>query len=264
MEGDNESTPTAPVTHVAVKVPPFWPNDVELWFLQLEGQFHLAKVVDETTRFYHVVGNLPPEYLREVRKQIKEPRDGTPYTDLKRELIARTGSSLKERLGKLVDQEELGDRKPTQFLRALQQHIGDEQISPELTREFFLRRMPPMVCAVVATLPPTTDIEQVAATADAILEAAPSSRIQSVSTAASATTTITENERLDKLEQQVAQLTNEVRKLSTSLRSRRESRSRSRGRSQSYTRTENGQCYYHFTYGKKAKKCKEPCSFTKN
>ena len=71
--------PDQPVSTVAVKVPPFWPHDVELWFLNLEGQFALAKITAQITKFHYVVGNLPPEYSHNVRQFLKDPQDATAY-----------------------------------------------------------------------------------------------------------------------------------------------------------------------------------------
>ena len=40
---------------VAIKLPAFWAQQPEVWFLQAEAQFHIRKITDDTTKYYHVV-----------------------------------------------------------------------------------------------------------------------------------------------------------------------------------------------------------------
>ena len=40
---------------VAIKLPTFWAQQPEVWFLQAEAQFHIRKITDDTTKYYHVV-----------------------------------------------------------------------------------------------------------------------------------------------------------------------------------------------------------------
>ena len=256
--------------HVSVKVPEFWPHDVELWFINLEGQFSLTKITRQMTKFHYVVGNLPPQYSRNVRKYLKEPNEETAYDDLKAELLKSTSATLQERLQQLVDKEELGDRKPSQFLAVLQGIMGETTVSDELMRGFFLRRMPPMVCAVLATLPADASVEQLATVADAVIAAAPSAAVPSIhqvstdnSTATSSVGAVggtTVEDRLNKIEQQMAQLTKQIKRLSY----RNRSRSYSRNRSRSIETNKDGPCFYHHKYGDKARRCEEPCTYKKN
>ena len=46
----------------AIKVPPFYPEDPSLWFLQLEGQFQLNNITSDNTKYFHVLTNLEPRY----------------------------------------------------------------------------------------------------------------------------------------------------------------------------------------------------------
>ena len=88
--------PEQPVATVAVKVPPFWPHDLELWFINLEGQFAFANITKQITKFHYVVGNLPPEYARNVRSLLKDPKEATAYDDLKAGLLNSTSTTLPE------------------------------------------------------------------------------------------------------------------------------------------------------------------------
>ncbi|CAM1298090.1 Uncharacterised protein g2022 [Pycnogonum litorale] len=63
MSDDEEqkAAPTVPISHFSIKVPPFYRNNVNAWFRQVESQFILANITSEKTKFYHSVANLPED-----------------------------------------------------------------------------------------------------------------------------------------------------------------------------------------------------------
>ena len=113
------------VSAVAIKLPPFWPHDPRIWFAQAEAMFHTRGIRTERTMFDYVVSALAPEFVLEVRDLVLTPPPNTPYSVLKEQLIQRTELSEQDRLLKMLSDEELGDRKPSQFLRRLQQLLGN-------------------------------------------------------------------------------------------------------------------------------------------
>ena len=40
---------------VSVKLPTFWTQQPEVWFLQVEAQFGIRKITDDITKFYYIV-----------------------------------------------------------------------------------------------------------------------------------------------------------------------------------------------------------------
>ena len=68
------------VNQLTVRVPPFWPDDPALWFIQLEGQFQLNRITSDATKYHNVVGNLDPQFSTEVRDILSNP----PATDMYR------------------------------------------------------------------------------------------------------------------------------------------------------------------------------------
>ncbi|XP_045498523.1 uncharacterized protein LOC123696400 isoform X3 [Colias croceus] len=109
---------------VGVRLPPFWADDPALWFAQVEGQFFLAGITSDTTKFYHISSQLEQRFAQEVKDIIKNPPAENKYKKLKTELIKRLTASQERRIQQLLAQEELGDRKPSQFLRHLQNLAG--------------------------------------------------------------------------------------------------------------------------------------------
>ena len=75
---------------VSVKLPPFWPSDPEVWFLQVEAQYSTQGI---KTRFNYIVGSLSSEVATEVRDLLFTPPTEQPYDVLKAELIKCTAAS---------------------------------------------------------------------------------------------------------------------------------------------------------------------------
>ena len=253
----------ATVAAVSIKLPPFWPADPQVWFAQVEAQFTTRGVTAQKTRFEYVVTSLSPEFATEVRDLLLRPPDETPYDKLKAELIKRTAASEQRKLQQLISGEELGDRKPTQLLRRMQQLLGDHLgAGAEMNaflKELFLQRLPANVRMVLASTDPATDLAKLADMADKIVEVA------SPTIAA-----IPDSDKLSELHQlrsEVTRLTEVVASLTRQQQQRSRSRSRSR-RPRSPARLNSQQpqqesslCWYHATFGEAAKKCTQTCNW---
>lgn len=238
------------VAAVNVKLPPFWPADPEVWFAQVEAQFTTRGITSQKTKFDYVVASLSPEFATEVRDLILKPPTTTPYDTLKEQLTRRTAASEQRKLQQLFNTEELGDRKPSQLLRRMQQLLGNQAGITDGTfvRELFLQRLPGNVRMVLASTPDTVSLENLAELADKIVEVATPS-IGAVTT--------------PKLTTEVEQLRAEVTRLqevveSFSRRPRLPSR-RSPSPARPRTPTDATLCWYHQKYGDRAQKCRSPC-----
>jgi hypothetical protein len=125
----NNGEPTAPVQteapalrnsevdRVTVRVPPFWSNQPALWFSQLESQLALANVTADTIKFPYVVSYLDFQNAQVVRDILQTSARTDKYEALKTGLISRLSSSEEQRIQQLLQREDLGDRKPSEFLR---------------------------------------------------------------------------------------------------------------------------------------------------
>jgi hypothetical protein len=90
-----------------------------MWFAQAEAQFSLASITSEKTTFFYVISQLDHRYATEVEDIITYPPEQDPYTTLKVELVGWLTLSKDQRVHQLLMQEEMGNRKLSQFLRHL-------------------------------------------------------------------------------------------------------------------------------------------------
>lgn len=284
------------VSRVAVKIPPFWPDQPVHWFRTIEAQFHLAGITASTTKYYHIIGHITGPLARTLDDVLSAPLGLTPYETLKAAVIERTAATEKERLHQLLHEVVLGDQKPSQLLRHMRSLVGSPQISDKIMRQLFLERLPQPVQLALAVIPDTQSPELLATTADSVVAA-----LRSVSSLAPvmhqptagalphmpaaaylpvseqpptlATLVQLQAEQLRQMREQAdhtAQLQLQVNRLTAQLagshiadRPRSRGRSRSLARNRSFSRNrEGGMCWYHSNFGAKARKCEAPCTYT--
>ena len=273
---DNTASPTdelqsQALAGVSIKLPPYWPEDPIIWFAQIEAQFVTRGITSEQTKYSHVVSSLQPQYAKEVRDILVSPPAVKPYQVLKTELMKRTSASEQKRLHQLLTAEELGDRQPSQLLRRMEQLLGANTLEDSIFKQLFLQRLPHHVQSILASSRDDMTVNQLSELADRILEVgSPSqSSVAAVASGNSASSSSSSVPDFQRLSDQVEKLTFQVQSLTTQLHQER-SRSKYRGtpshrnrsRSRSFSRSRsNGLCWYHYTFGSKARKCESPCNF---
>ena len=253
MTTSGDEAEAASLAAVSIKLPPFWPSDPEVWFAQVEAHFTTRRITTEKTKFDHVIASLSPEVATEVRDLILKPPEAEPYRKLKEQLIKRTAASEQRRLQQLFNAEELGDRKPTQLLRRMQQLVGDRAGATDgaFLRELFLQRLPANVRMVLASTNTTTSLEDMAELADKIVE---------VATPAISAVTNPLTSELEKLRAEVSRLQASIKTLTRQSRGRSSSRVRTSSPASHQSSSEPTLCWYHQKFGEGAQKCKPPCS----
>lgn len=222
------------------------------------------------SKFDYVVSSLVPEFAGEVRDLLVKPPTVDPYTTLKTELIKRTTASERKKLQLLFTSEELGDCKPTQLLRRMQQLLGNRPgMTDESLREF-LQRLPPNVRMLLALSPEGTGLEQLTELANNVMEV----ELPNPPSVAGVTTPPALATEVEQLRKQVARLEKAVQTLA---QSRSFSRSYSRlSRRPSTTPPANASdtntsphdsdslCWYHHKFGANAQRCRPPCAWKSN
>lgn len=259
LESTTTSAATPTIAATSIKLPPFWPADPEVWFAQVEAQFTTKGITTQKTRFDYVVSSLSPEFAMEVRDLLLKPPTTDPYDTLKAQLIKRTAASEQRKLQQLISGEELGDRKPTQLLRRMQQLLGDKlgtsADANSFLRELFLQRLPANVRMVLASTDSSMDLDKLADMADKVMEVA-------TPTVATVSVPHSSDSEVKQLREEVARLADLVASLTTRPpRRRSSSRSRRAPSPAATNRPQESLCWYHAKFGEAAQKCKEPCSW---
>ncbi|XP_046864656.1 uncharacterized protein LOC124459180 [Xenia sp. Carnegie-2017] len=252
----SSTTDSSPVTSTAsmlsiIKLPPYWPNDPELWFSRIDAQFTTRNITSQKTKYAYVVA-----------------RD--PYDILRRELIHRTSTSEQQRLHQLLTGEELGDRKPSQLLRKMEQLLGSQTLPPSIMKQLFVQRLPTNVQAILAPTQDTLDLNNLAKLADKIREVnniqQPTATLSTVATEPIIDTSAKSGE-LHQLRKTVSDLAASVQALnlrfpSSSDVNNRPPRPRNpQPTDPTHRSSNNGYCWYHAKFGATARKCVQPCTF---
>lgn len=262
-----------------LRLPKFWSSDPQVWFAQVESQFITSKVISQAQKFHHVVAALPPETAMEIRDIILDPPAISPYDVLKAELVKRTSESEQRRLQQLISSEELGDRKPSQLLRRLQQLLGAKAptFDTAVLRELFLQRLPVNVRMILASASGLV-LPELAQLADAVMDVSTPTSTQvavlqdqrpHLSEAAPCDTPCTLEDIRAEFHREMQNLSVRISAIATRSTSphKRRLSTRPRRGSPAPTRAkppETRLCWYHRTFGEDARNCVFPCSASGN
>lgn len=254
----NEAAATD-IYRVSVKVPTFWAEKPAIWFAQIESQFAISNITVDATKFNYVVAQLDSQIASEVEDIIVTPPPTEKYAKLKAELIKRLSVSRQKKVKQLLSQEELGDRRPSQFLRHLQ-HLAGHNIPDEFLLSIWTSRLPSSVQSIIASQT-TESLEVLADLADRVYDVVPAHQVAA---------TAAPDSPLNTLIRQVSELTREMKILKNQMndrRSRSKSRSTSKSRARSSSQRSNSsynkypQCWYHSKFGERANRCIKPCDY---
>lgn len=218
---------------VTVKLPDFWTTRPLIWFAQAEAQFQLRNITQESTRFYYVVAALDANTAERVQDLVVTPPTDNPYTALKQRLTQAFSLSDRERAARLLDLDDLGDRKPSAYADYILGLAGQRDTG-FLLRELFLRGLPEKVRAIVASAD-TTDLRALAMEAD---------RHFSESGALIACTDRT-----------IPAITPPPLEVQAAARPRRNAEG------PTLRPSTHGLCYYHKRFGVNAHRCRRPCTW---
>lgn len=256
------------VSRVTVKLPPFWPEEPDIWFAQADAQFRVSGIKDEATKFYYVIAQLEHRYAREVKDLITSPPKDNMYEKLKQELIKRLSVSREQRMRQLLTHEELGDRKPSQFLRHLRT-LAAGGVTDDFLRSIWSSRLPSSVQQIIASQS-SVRLDELAELADKICEVA----LPTCQVASTSKSTGNFDDLIKRIDEVVtsrvqAELSKQISQLNLHGRNRSRQRSHSHKRSGSRGQSkgrqgdwkDSGMCWYHYNYGQKARSCQQPCNF---
>ncbi|GFR19779.1 uncharacterized protein TNCT_1502 [Trichonephila clavata] len=183
-------------------------------------KFELAKILNDTTKFNHVLSAVESNILNSVSDLVLKPPENGKYDALKKRLIEVHLESEDSKIRILLQGLELGDQRPSHLLTCMRSLAGDNVGEP-LLKSLWLRRLPNGMQTILAAL--NKNLDQLATVADKINDLTFSQGINSVAA--------TSKTKTAQLEQQIAQLTQQVSKLTSFVK-----RSRSPARNSNHFR----------------------------
>lgn len=258
------------------KLPTFWKDNPEMWFLQAESVFQSYNVRADNARYHLIVSKLTPEALVAVTDIIKSPPAANKYNYLKAQLINRLADSADKQLHKVLAELELGNRKPSELLRLMRSMVG-AQAPENVLRVRWLALLPHTVQKLLRVFQATSSLDELATGADTLMESGDSPHFVMAASAHSSYPPalsldshaiddpfVTELREIRKALENLTTLQKEVvNKLNKMPHNDNRSRSNSRPRSvyREPHISPGGQCFYHHNYGNRARKCNQPCTF---
>jgi hypothetical protein len=145
-----------------LKVPEFNAHDLELWLSQLELHFTISGITGQRIKFAYLSSHLPPSV-------IVNPPEGKQYDALKTALLSRTSRSDESKVKQLLEDIQLGDRKPSQLLRHMQQLAGSTAADPIL-RQLWIQRLPSGLQPLASELLTRSSLGKVGEAADKAMD----------------------------------------------------------------------------------------------
>ncbi|CAG9828490.1 unnamed protein product [Diabrotica balteata] len=196
-------------------------------------------------------------YISEVRDILLSPPATDRYVKLRSELIKRLSTSQQQKIKRLLEHEELGNRAMGNLQSLASTTVPDK-------RFLWLGRRPSFTQPILAT-ESHADLDTVAELADTIFEAVPP-RTQISQTVTALERTIGKlTADLAELKIQLANIATAKPQTNTYCRNRSTSRGRPYHRNRSHSREHNSDiCWYHYRFGNSAQKCTLPCKHQEN
>ena len=246
---------------VSSRLPPFWINNPEAWFIQAEAQFTLSRITTSSTMYSHVVAQLPPDVISKTIDCLKAANAAeNKYETLKDLLLKRLGISEEKRISNLLYHEQMGDQSPSEFYHRLESLSGTSEEEKKIMVKLFVDRLPPPLDSTAIQLKQQGP-DVYLPVLDNIWEKIHSKRP-------------TVNAIQSSLEQKLDLLINRIEKLESrnSNRGRSPSRTNSHARSNSKSKShkykqnrsktpQDGICHFHRKFGKEARNCTSWCKF---
>lgn len=282
-------------------IPALDKEDPEIFFTLLEIGFDDCNIQSEEKKWRCLVKHLPRDIVILVRDQILYQPPVQPYHVLKRRILEVLQEPKSIRLNKLLDEETLGDRKPSFLLARIRERASSFNLDSSFIAELWMRKLPHQTRMCLETAS-NLDIDALARLADNVtaLQPSPGLSIQAVSDPCS-----TEETPSHDLHKRITELEDQLRVFSvnstfTTYRpSNRGGNNNRRGRNDRGTNrtavywdrthpinnrptfsnsserhptspapatfssaaSTTGLCFYHNKHGVNANRCRQPCNY---
>lgn len=168
-----------PITHLSPSLfNKFYPAKITPRFVeqaidQLEAWFNISNIHNDNERYQILKLSIEPETYQQVASLINNPPETNKYHTLKNAIIKTFTDSEAKRIKSLLNDVELGDRRPSQLLSEMSTLYKGPR--DRIFSELFISRLPSTVRGILMGMKPTNTeleppLETIAQWADSILE----------------------------------------------------------------------------------------------
>ena len=243
---------------VASRIPEFWCDQPRLWFVQADAVLAPQKLSDEA-KYQLVISKLGKEVIKQVSDILLAPPLAEKTKALRDRLLSIYEESESRQVQKLLSEMDLGDQKPSQLLRRMQE-LARNKMTAETLKVLWTGHLPATVRGILAVCE-VKNLDQLAVIADKVIETTGfPHQVSEIKAEA-------KSEPKD-LALEIAKLNAKVDRMNRGWnRERARSRADSRNRSNSKARITPSDpkwlCFYHLRFKDKANKCVHPCNWKK-
>ena len=136
------------------------------WFTIVESQFILANISVPSTKFHHILSNLPLRVINQLSDAIVISLD---YDKLKEALISLFTRSKPELFDSLINQNKIMCDKPSVYLRELRRIAAQLGVDDEFIKLKFLKALPDNIRPLLITYKDGTSLDELARVAETLL-----------------------------------------------------------------------------------------------
>ena len=109
MAPPEDEVANAVASAVSLKLPEFYTDNPEVWFVYCDAQFQLRRITNDETKFAHIVLALPQSAAARVHELLTSPPAADKYVTLKAALLEKYMLSNTEKAAALLDMAGLGE-----------------------------------------------------------------------------------------------------------------------------------------------------------
>ena len=266
LETQNATANQTRIDHYRVpKIPQFFKEDTDLWFVQVEASLRSAQITSDNTKADIVIAALDFEVITSIKDLITSlPRPADLFSRIKKRIIAIFGASPESNLRKLLKGQVITIGKPSLILNRLR-GLDDGKCDESIIKSIFLDHLPAHTRIILAASA-IDDLNRLADVADKIADnSAPPDAVMAASSRPgenSGTMFAELSDQIKKLTVTTESLSKRLRRMEQSHGSRGDrSQSRSsRNRSKSNDNNKEKLCWAHRKYPKDPRSCRNWCS----
>ena len=247
-----------------LQLPAYWNHNPDGWFSFIEARFRANQIRDEVARFDVAASYLSEEAVNLVLDLLKDVPVGRPYGVLKDRLLRRHVLTPLQKAEALRTSPELGDRSPSQLLTALRKVCTEGEEETVLFKHAYLSRLPESLSLLLGNFI-RDPIREIGERADGHWATQRSRKPQGGPNI----NAVEEADAQDELIEAVNAVRFQGKKGKGSFRGRNgksgkgPAKASDGGGSRMQTAPpESGLCSYHWSFGKGAHSCTQPCSWT--